>query len=478
MPPGVSTVWQCSVVGPSGSTPHRRTTGAAGSPHAVVAWAVVSRCGQPVAERVGHRQDDARAHRVGRVRGHLDGHRDRAAAEGHDAGDGGDQEQSSADPGHRVTVTRGRAEPLPCPGDRRHPRTVRRPPRRRAVRGRAPRPHLPAPAAGRRHARPARRRRRGRGRAGRPVRRHHGRAGRGPALPPGVVLGRGRRSTGRRAEPGRRRRDGCAAHEPRRRPGHPGATCPCRGSRVWRAGWPPSARRSGWASSAETCPVGRPSSSPSPRTGTSTGARRCCDRARGPGTSSRTPVWPGGPRPGSRCWRRAVAELDRALVDAHLRPVVAAGGRAGRRAARVPPRCSTCPTGCCATRAGSRARAGCGSTWTPTRSPRTGTGSRAVATAARRRGASAGSSTAARTTACWRRSRPGRRAAGAVPGRRSRAREGARGPVDGVPAPAPFGVGPLRGAEAQPRRYRTSRRLSPPMSSYRSTPSAWKPCRR
>ena len=106
-PPGVSTVWQCSVVGPSGSTPQRRTTGARG---------VAPRGGrlgggvplrQPVAERVGHRQDDARAHRLGRVRGHVDGHRDRAAAEGHDAGDGDDQEQSSADPGHRVTVTRG-----------------------------------------------------------------------------------------------------------------------------------------------------------------------------------------------------------------------------------------------------------------------------------------------------------------------------------------------------------------------------------
>ena len=46
-PPGVSTVWQWSVVGPNGSTPQRSTRGDAGSPQAVVACAVVSRWGSP-----------------------------------------------------------------------------------------------------------------------------------------------------------------------------------------------------------------------------------------------------------------------------------------------------------------------------------------------------------------------------------------------------------------------------------------------
>ena len=215
--------------------------GAAVSPQAVVAWAVVSRCGRPVAEGMraspGRRSRTPGRWRAGPPRRST---RARAARPARRTAPAADQEQWSAvgsgARAHRSSRAPGR--PLPCPGDRRRPPTT---PSSRSC----PRTALLArisllPSA----ATPT-------------------------LLPPGddaAVVGapdgrcmvttdvlvedrhfrRAGRQAGRRparggAEPRGRGRDGRPADQPRGRPRDPGATCRRRGSRASRAGWRPSA---------------------------------------------------------------------------------------------------------------------------------------------------------------------------------------------------------------------------------------------
>ena len=65
LPSSAVTHW--SVVGPGGSTPQRSTNGLAGSPHATLAWLVVSRRGRS-SSVVGQREHHLRAQRVAGIR--------------------------------------------------------------------------------------------------------------------------------------------------------------------------------------------------------------------------------------------------------------------------------------------------------------------------------------------------------------------------------------------------------------------------
>ena len=317
-------------------------------------------------------------------------------------------------------------------------------------RGRGVRRHRPGRGPGRARPRLGRGRPRGRRRrrphARRPGGGQHRRPGRGPALPPGLVLGGGRRAQGRRGQPGRRRRDGrgarprCWSGWPARRTRRPA------GWRGSRPGWPPSARRTGPPSSAGTPWPARRTAASVVLSVTALGdlqgrAPVARGRAPGPGTSWRWPAGWAGRRAGWRCCA-AASPARWPPVAAHRRPDPALRGRAGgrRRRGHRDVRRERRPAG--RRRAPGRGRPGCCSTWTgqPWRVLRR-PGRAAAAGGAPRRGGPAG-------LGAHRRGGP--RPAGHLPGRRRPAGRVRRGSVW-------CEAGPTRGAGRRHRRPPTSR---------------------